>query len=189
MRTAVLDACVLYPAPLRDLLMTLGTHCPVALRWTNLIHEEWIRSLLENRPDLTAAQLARTRSAMDQALPNALVTGFEALIVGIPVPDPNDRHVVAAAIHGRADTIVTWNVRDFPAKILHHYAIRRQTPDAFVMDLLSAHEDLSIAAIRTMRQRLRRPPTSAQELLRTFNSQGLHRVVAHLNQSAFIARL
>jgi predicted nucleic acid-binding protein len=159
--------------------MMLGTHCPVAIRWSNLIHDEWTGSLLKNRPDLQEIQLERTKALMDRALPDALVTGFEDHINAVSLPDPNDRHVLAAAIKAHADTIVTWNVKDFPAKTLKAHGLIRQTPDAFVMDILMAHEDLAIDAIKTMRQRLKSPPRTIDELLHEFKIQGLNHVVAY----------
>lgn len=189
MSTVLLDACVLYPAPLRDLLMTLGTHCPIKLRWSALIHDEWMRNLLANRNDLTDAQVERTRSLMDQAIPDALVTDFEPVIDSLVLPDPDDRHVLAAAIQAKADAIVTWNIKDFPAKNLKSHHLVRLNPDAFIMDVITTHEELAIAAIQSMRSRLRHPPVSPTNLLETFARQKLTRVVAHLRQSTFLSRL
>lgn len=76
-------------------------------RWTNTIHEEWIRSVLRNRSDLTRAQLERTRDLMNAHARDAMIQGFEDLIPSLTLPDPDDRHVLAAAIRGRADVIVT----------------------------------------------------------------------------------
>ncbi|HVM79005.1 MAG TPA: PIN domain-containing protein, partial [Stellaceae bacterium] len=119
--TVVYDACVLYPAPLRDLLLQLATANLFRAKWTGAIHDEWIRNLLAARPDLDPATLARTRELMDKAVPDSLVTGYEYLIPTIELPDPNDRHVVAAAIHARADAIVTSNLLDFPNGSLAPY--------------------------------------------------------------------
>lgn len=107
MLTALLDANVLYPAPLRDLLMHLAVARTYRLKWSALIHEEWISNLLRNRPDLTRATLESTRDTMNSAVPDALVGGFEALIPSLSLPDENDRHVLAAAITGGADAILT----------------------------------------------------------------------------------
>jgi hypothetical protein len=87
-------------------------------RWSAAVHEEWISNLLEKRPDLTNEKLERTRMLMDRHAADALVTGYEDLIPGLHLPDPNDRHVVAAAIRGRVDVIVTMNLKDFPAEVI-----------------------------------------------------------------------
>ena len=110
----VFDACVLYPAPMRDILIRLATAGLFAAKWTDRIHDEWTRNLLAQRPDLADA-LERTRSLMDQAVPDCLVEGYESLIEGLSLPDPDDRHVLAAAIRAGAQTIVTINLKDFPA--------------------------------------------------------------------------
>ena len=115
---AVLDACVLYPAPLRDLLLRLALTDLFRARWTDRIHEEWIQSLLSKRPDLSRERLQRTRGLMDRTVPDCLVTGFEELIETLVLPDPDDRHVLAAAIRSQAGVIVTYNIRDFPEEVL-----------------------------------------------------------------------
>jgi predicted nucleic acid-binding protein len=111
---AFLDASVLYPALLRNLLMHLALRDLFQARWSDRIHDEWIAALLRNRPDLTFAQLARTRRLMDENVDEALVGGYEHLIGALTLPDPKDRHVLAAAIHSGAGVIVTVNLRDFP---------------------------------------------------------------------------
>jgi len=90
---ALFDACVLYPAPLRDLLMHLAVTDLFRARWSNEIHEEWIRNLLKNRPSITLEKLERTRSLMNNSAGDCLVEGYESLIPGLTLPDPDDRHV------------------------------------------------------------------------------------------------
>lgn len=100
--TAIYDACVLYPAPLRDFLMWLELEDLFRAKWTDQIHEEWIRSVLANRRDLNREKLDRTRDFMNANVRDCLVTGYEDLIAGITLPDADDRHVVAAAIKSSA---------------------------------------------------------------------------------------
>ena len=114
---AVYDACVLYPAPLRDLLVPLATEGLVHARWSDRIHDEWTRNLLANRPDLTAARVRRTRDLMNQHVRDSLVTGYESLIAQLALPDPDDCHVLAAALRARATLIVTFNSADFPHRL------------------------------------------------------------------------
>jgi len=121
--TAFLDASVLYPAPLRDLLLELAVSDIYRAKWSNAVHEEWISSVLKNRPNLTRAQPERTRDLMNAHARDPLVTDFEQLIGILELPDPDDRHVLAAAIKCRADLIVTFNLNDFPAKILNRWGI------------------------------------------------------------------
>ena len=110
----VLDACTLYPAALRDVLMRMALHRLIQARWTDAIHDEWINAVLRNRPDLSREKLQRTRELMDLHAEDSLVTGYEPKIHELELPDANDRHVLAAAIKAKAEIILTWNTKDFP---------------------------------------------------------------------------
>jgi predicted nucleic acid-binding protein len=121
--TAIYDACVLYPVGIRDPLMYLATTELFAARWTDEIHDEWIRNLLEKRPDITRENLERIRGYINNSVPDCLVKNYEHLIEALHLPDPGDRHVLAAAIIARADVIVTYNVKDFPQEVLLPYEI------------------------------------------------------------------
>jgi predicted nucleic acid-binding protein len=134
--TALYDANVLYPAELRNFLMHLALTGLFRAKWSADIHEEWMSNLLRNRPDLTRAKLERTRSLMDRHALDALVIGYEHLIPDLTLPDPKDRHVLAAAIQGNATVIVTLNRRHFPAQLIAPFGLEAQHPDAFVMRLL-----------------------------------------------------
>ena len=112
------DACVLYPAPLRDLLVRLGAEGFVRAKWTETILDEFVHAILRNRPDLTEEKLNRTRQLMSQAIRDVLVEHHDGLADGLELPDTNDRHVVAAAIKCGAQAIVTINTRDFPNSVL-----------------------------------------------------------------------
>ena len=114
---ALYDACVLYPAALRDLRVRLALTDLFQARWTDEIHNEWTRNILVNRPDISSASLARCRRLMDLHVPDCLITGYEFLIPTLTLPDADDRHVLAAAIHGGAGLIVTFNLNDFPRSI------------------------------------------------------------------------
>ncbi|NMF65322.1 hypothetical protein DP113_33760 (plasmid) [Brasilonema octagenarum UFV-E1] len=120
---ALLDACVLYPAPLRDFLMRLATTGSYKPRWSAMIHDEWIRNVCANRPDLSLAYLERTRTLMDLHVEDALVEGYETIIPTLSLPDADDRHILAAAIVGQCDTIITFNLKDFPQETLAPYRI------------------------------------------------------------------
>ena len=163
--TALLDANVLYPAGLRDLLLRLADRYLYTPLWSADIHAEWKRSLLADRPDIDAGVLDRTREVMDGHFPDAVVTGYEAIAAEFDMPDPDDRHVLAAAIHGGASVIVTRNLRDFPADRLAPQALAAQHPDAFVAGLFETDPDAVLAAVRDHRAALRHPPRSASDHL------------------------
>lgn len=121
--TAIDDENILYPAPLRDLFIRLAQAGVVRARWTEAIHDEWIRHVLKNNAELTIKKLSRTRNLMNDAVRDCLVIGHEQLIASLVLPDPDDRHVLAAAIRAEAEVIVTCNLKDFPAEILAQFEI------------------------------------------------------------------
>jgi len=119
---------------------------------------------------------------MDAHARDCVVQGFEHLIDTIELRDPDDRHVVAAAIAGGATRIVTFNLSDFPAKSISKYGIKAQSPDSFIVDLLGLSESSVCSAIRALRLSLRNPAKTADELLATFERQKLPRTVALLRR-------
>ncbi|RQT42134.1 PIN domain-containing protein [Burkholderia cepacia] len=142
-------------------------------RWSVDIHDEWKRNLLRNRADLTAAQLDRTASLMDRAIPDALVTGYEALIGGLTLPDANDRHVLAAAIRCNASVIVTFNQKDFPEEVLSIYGVEAQHPDVFVDNLFDLEPAAVVAAARRQRETLKHPPMIVERYLEILQRLGM----------------
>ncbi|MHA0048366.1 PIN domain-containing protein [Deinococcus sp. PEB2-67] len=136
--TALYDSQVLYPSPLCNLLMHLAVSGLVAARWTDAIHYEWGRDLLLNRPDLETQRVQRMRALMEQAVPDARVMGYEPLVEDLELPDPGNRHVLAAAIHAQASVIVTLNRNDFPCESLEPYDMEVMTPDMLLLALLDA---------------------------------------------------
>jgi len=176
----IYDACVLYPAPLRDLLVRIARTGIVRARWSEQILDECFSNILEQRPDLSAAQLARTRELMVRAIPDCIVDGFDELIAGLVLPDPDDRHVLAAAIRAGAQTLVTFNLKDFPADRLEPYGVEALHPDDFVFDLVDLAPGAVIAAITAQLGSLRNPPQTMDQLLDTLRAQGLAQTVARL---------
>lgn len=170
--TAILDANVLYPQLVRDTLLSLAVERLYHARWTTTIHAEWMRNLAKDRPQITA-RLPQLAERMNASVPDCLVTNYEKLITSIDLPDPNDRHVVAAAIAGHADAIVTFNTKDFPADVLQPYGIEVQHPDEFVMNQLQLQKIPALSAIKKMRARWTNPVRPAQELITAFEKRGL----------------
>jgi hypothetical protein len=163
--TVLFDACVLYPAPLRDILVQLATTSLFRAKWTNHIHDEWINSVLESRPDLNRQQLERTRDIMNGAILDCLITNYEYLIPALDLPDPDDRHVLAAAIHARCDAIITTNLKDFPAHILGKHNIEALHPDDFIHHQFGLDQAAVITSAYEVRARLKNPPVTADEYI------------------------
>lgn len=159
------DASVLYSALLRDMLVQAALEKAFTLRWSAEVQAEWRRALLANRPDLEEAKIARTQSLMETALPTATVEGFHARIGELTLPDPNDRHVLAAAIHSGCHIVATFNLSDFPASVLAPYNIAALHPDTFFAQVLEDAPSPFIAALRTVRSRLKAPSYSIDEFL------------------------
>ncbi len=182
--TALYDACVLYPAPLRDILMQLALSDLFHARWTADIHREWMLNVHKDRPDLKQLDLQKTRELMDKNVRDCLITGYKPLIKTITLPDKNDRHVLAAAIRGRADVIVTFNLKDFPASALKPYDIEVQHPDEFMAHLIDLEPRAVLEAAKSVRFRLKNPPKSATEYVETLSRQGLSKTAYFLAESA-----
>jgi predicted nucleic acid-binding protein len=182
--TAVLDACVLYPAPIRDLLLSLARTGLYQARWSEEIQDEWIRNLLANRPDLTAEKLEYTKRMMSENFSDSLITNHHALVKAIDLPDANDRHVVAAAIAGHADVIVTFNLKDFPEIALREFDLEAQHPDDFIMNQFDLHELTALSAVKAMRARLRNPPQTVEQLIATLESLQLLGTARYLRTAA-----
>lgn len=180
--TAILDANVLFPQLVRDLLLSLAACGLYHARWSADINGEWIRNLQAKRPDM-ADKIPRIVDALNRTVPDCLITGYERLVQGLELPDPGDRHVLAAAIAGHADAIVTFNLKDFPTEVLMVHEIEAQHPDDFIMNQLQLHEVRALTAVKEMRERWRNPPYTAEKMLELLESRGLPQTAEHL-QSA-----
>lgn len=181
--TVVLDACVLYPATLRDLLLSLAYENVYRARWTQEIQDEWVRNVLIKRKDLDEEKLRRTQRLMADAIDDCLIDGYQSLIESIVLPDPNDRHVLAAAIVGHADAIVTFNKKDFPESVLSKYGIEVLHPDDFIMLQYDLDSIGVLEAAKAMRLRLKNPPKNVQEFLEVLERQGLPQICQELKKA------
>lgn len=178
--TAFFDANVFFGARLRSLILYIAQTRLFRARWSDEVHEEWIRSVLARRPDLTADSLARTRQLMDSAVQDCLVTGYDSLVPTLILPDPDDRHVLAAALVTRASLIVTFNTADFPASVLAPLHLEAKHPDAFLVDQLSLQPSIVVEAIRQDFRHYLRPPLSFGEYIDSLSLAGIPKTAALL---------
>lgn len=178
--TVVLDACVLYPAPIRDILLSLAAEGLFIAKWSDIIQDEWLRNLLRKRADLKKEQLEQTVKAMNQAFPDANVENFEELIPSIKLKDKDDRHVVACALRCNADLIITFNINDFPKNELSKYDIEIQNPDELISNLIDINPKLACKAFNKMVKRLKNPKKTMDEVLATLKNCGLHKSIEKL---------
>lgn len=179
--SVIYDACVLYPAPLRDLLMRLALTDLFQARWSDDIHAEWITALIRTGR-FKRDSLERIRNLMDEHVRDAKVDGYESLISTINLPDPNDRHVLAAAIRCNADAIITFNSKDFPQSALLEYAIEVIHPDDFILYQIDFSPSKVCHAIKKQREALKNPTKNKADFLATLQKQRLPQTVSALKE-------
>jgi predicted nucleic acid-binding protein len=184
--TAFFDANVFYGARLRSLVLFLAQTKLFRARWSDAVHEEWIRNLLHKRPDLNHEALATTRRLMDAAVLDALVTGYEALVPGLELPDPDDRHVLAAAIVAKASCIVTFNLGDFPAKQLAPYGLHAVHPDDFLLDVESIDPATFAGAVQADLGHYRQPSLTLSGYVAALGRAGVPQIAAEITKLGII---
>ncbi|WP_244491023.1 PIN domain-containing protein [Paramesorhizobium deserti] len=160
----------------------------VEARWTDDIHDEWMRNLAANAPSLPIERLIATRDRMKAVLPNADVANYHPLVTSLKLPDPGDRHVFTAAIAGKASIIVTLNLKDFPRRDLLPYGVTSQSPDDFLTDLHAAFPNALISSVKPARFNPRKTTPSVEAFVDALQQSGLkkfsgvlHRNIASLN--------
>lgn len=176
----IYDACVLYPNTLRDLLIRIHQAGLVQAKWTDEILDEMTVALKRNMPDLDEERLGRLRELMIKAVRDYRVTNYEPLIESLDLPDPKDRHVLAAAIRARAQVIVTDNTRDFPADYLASWDVEAKTADEFVLDQISLDRQAVYGEIVRIADSHSNPPESVPDVLDRLEKCGLVESVAAL---------
>lgn len=179
--SVIYDACVLYPAPLRDILMRLAVTDLFKARWTDKIHDEWISNLSKNN-DIPIEKLERVKELMDKNVRDAKVEGFEYLIPQLKLPDNDDRHVLAAAIHSKSDGIVTRNLKDFPIDVLNQFDIEPIHPDDFILYQLDLDTPKVIECFRKHRKALNKPKVNTENFLAVLLQQELPQTVDYLER-------
>lgn len=176
--TALLDTCVLVPIATADLLLRLaeaGLYRPL---WSARILEELSSALSVVHPDLASGGAQRRIAQMSSTFMDAQVDGWEPLTAQLRLPDPDDNHVLAAAIAGRADLIVTENLRDFPEGILARHGLEAQSLDEFLLNQLDLSRDITLQALTAQAGAARRPPLTLDQLLSHLASAGAHQFAA-----------
>jgi hypothetical protein len=183
--TAVLDACVLYPVSVADALLSMAVAGLYAAKWTTLIEDEWVRNLEARRPELTG-RLQQRRDDMRAAVPDWEVpaAACQRLAPDLTLPDPGDAHVLAAALVGHADCIVTTNLRDFPAAALADYGVEALHPDDFIVAQIDLNEFAALAAFREMRARKRNPALDPEAFAQALERNGLVATASRLRLAA-----
>ena len=175
--TAVLDANVLFPYRKRDTLLRFFEAEIYQGRWSEQIHAEWMRSVLANMPHIEGSLLSQQRAILKH-FPDAMVTGHEPLVHELDLPDPDDAHVLAAAIQCSANCIVTENISDFPSVELNKYNIEALSADEFLSRFFSSHRKQSLSVLKRMQKRYIRPAFSPSEFILDLSAKGLPKLAA-----------
>jgi predicted nucleic acid-binding protein len=177
---AVYDANVLYPSTLRDLLIRIAMTGLVQAKWTDQILDETFLNLKVKRPDLDPKNLDRTRELMTRAVRDCLIKGYEPLINALDLPDPDDRHVLAAAVRAKAQVIVTFNLKDFPSESLAPWDVEAVHPDAFVGAQIDLNDRIVYSTVQQIADSRLKPPATVSEILDYLERDGLVASVAAL---------
>jgi predicted nucleic acid-binding protein len=178
------DANLFYSILMTDLLLSLSEAGLFRPRWTKEIHEELIRNVLADQPVRRREDLDRRRALMDQAIDDDLIENYERHIENLVLPDPADRHVLAAAIEGEAEIILTYNLRDFPSSTLTAYGISALHPDEFLCRHMKEEPALVMEVIEKMRLKRSRPEISHEQLLGKLSRLALPNFVEMLRQAS-----
>jgi hypothetical protein len=179
---AVFDACILYPFHLRNIVVQAAVDRLVEARWTDAIHDEWIRNLTVDVPAIPIERLQITRRLMTDAVPTAVVSGYEEHIPNVILPDPHDRHVVAAGIAAKATLILTWNLRHFPENELKKFGLRKMNPDEFLSELFDKAPELMIGSLANARRNLSKTRVSASDFISIVENQKLAQLAKRLQK-------
>ena len=178
--TALIDACVLARVLPRNLLLTLAEAGFFRVRWSGPVLGETGRAIAKllraqssSQADAEAMAAEQVRRMTD-AFKEAMVTDFDMYLAASSIlPDPNDAHVLAAAVKAQAAAIVTDNLKDFPSAALATFSLEARSTDDFIADTIALDEGRAVAALRDMRQRFRKPDLSAEQLLVKMEAEGL----------------
>lgn len=177
------DANVLYPNTVRDLLIRIAQSGLVQAKWTDQILDEMFKHLSANRPDIPASKLERLRALMLKSVRDCLVRDYESLIDAVELPDPDDRHVVAAAIKGHAQVIVTDNLADFPGETLARWNLEAKSADQFVLDQIYLNKAAVYSSVQQIADSWRNPPGTIDDVLLRLENCGLLEAVAALRRN------
>lgn len=139
-----------------------------------------LRALARNRPDIPPDKLDRLRQLMNGAVRDCLISGYEPLIEELKLPDPADRHVLAAAIKAGAQVIVTANLKHFPAAALRQWDVEAKSPDNFVLDQVGMDDQTVAACVQQIADSRTRPPQDIEDVLSQLERDGLVESIAAL---------
>lgn len=176
---ALLDTNVIYPLIIRDLLFWFAHYELYTPKWSKHIFDEW-RSVMV-RKGIALDEAVRRTNVANLAFPDALVHNYEGLIEGIKLPDPNDCHVLAAAIKVNANVIVTNNIKDFPEDYLESFGLKLKSADDFLTDIVDLNQEEAKNAFKEMVLYKKNPELNEFEILDSLRRNGLKNTADYLH--------
>lgn len=175
----VLDTNVIYPLWTRDLLLWFAFYDLYTPKWSNNIFSEWLNVM--ERKGIGKNEAIKRTNNMNKAFPDALVKNYEGLIESLDLPDPDDRHVLAAAIKTNANLIITNSLKDFPIEYLSSFGLHAKSRDDFFTDIIDLNHELSVRAFRKLVLNKKTPPYDVYEVLDIFRNNGLNKTADYLH--------
>lgn len=172
---AVLDACVMVPISLCDTLLRLAEQRMYRPVWSERILEEAGTAIGIVHPDIDPGLIDRRIEYMNQSFPGASAGELAPIAIGLELPDPDDRHVLAAAIRSRADAIVTANLKDFPAESVAAFDIEVIHPDDFLMSQLDMGSRTVLDALASQAAAAKSPQQSLDDVITSLARAGVPR--------------
>lgn len=169
--TCVLDTNVIYPLYTRDILFWFAHYDLYTIKWSKNIFDEW--SEVMKRKGISSSEIKRRLEIANQAFPDALVDNYESLVESIYLPDPKDRHVVAAAIKTNANLIVTNNLKDFPDHYLKQFGLSAKNADDFLTDIIDLNNEIVVKAFKDIISNKKKPELSVSEILSIYRKNNL----------------
>lgn len=180
--TVIVDANVLVPAYTRDLVLEMAHQRMFRARWTPHIEDEVRRTLVGERYELPPEKVTKLLKLMHANVLQPMVVGYEHQIGHLSLPDPDDEHVLAAAIASEADTIVTFNLKHFPRERLSPHGVEAVHPDDFLATQIDLDPGGAVATAEALLRRMKQPPLSLPELLDRYRRNSLVHTATRLDE-------
>lgn len=184
--TAFFDSNVFFGARLRGIVVEAAQSGLFRARRSEDVHREWIGAVSAKRPDIEPKSLERVQTLMDDAVPGCITTGYEQLVASLRLPDPNDRHVLAAAIVAKASVIVTFNEKDFPNASLTPFGLHTRRPDDFLLDIESLDSAMFVEIVANDLAHYCEPPLSIGAYCEALIKAGVPNTARKIEQLAIL---
>ncbi|HBR11628.1 MAG TPA: nuclease [Chryseobacterium sp.] len=176
---AILDTNVIFPIIIRDLMLWFAHYDLYTPKWSIGIFSEWKTVML--RKGVSDDEANKRIQKINRAFPDATVQNYEPLIDHLDLEDPDDRHVLAAAIKSNSNVIVTNNLKDFPEDYLVTFGLTAKTADDFLTDIIDLNPEIAIRAFKEMVLNKQNPKMDDYQVLESLRRVGLEDTANYLH--------